>query len=73
MEVRLLLQLISIWEFHLTVALVSGVHHWPVYNATGGYGQNFYLHPTDGGVRPDIFRLAGTAFMNSIAKEQYGR
>ncbi|KAE8139819.1 Alpha/Beta hydrolase protein [Aspergillus pseudotamarii] len=52
---------------------VSGVDHWPVYNATGGYGHNFYLHPTDGGVRPDTFRLAGTTFMNSVAKEQYGR
>ncbi|KJK68686.1 Carboxylesterase family protein [Aspergillus parasiticus SU-1] len=52
---------------------VSGVDHWPAYNATGGYGQNFYLHPTDSGVRPDTFRLAGTTFMNSIAKEQYGR
>ncbi|KAE8340607.1 hypothetical protein BDV24DRAFT_175116 [Aspergillus arachidicola] len=52
---------------------VAGVDHWPMYNATGGYGQNFYLHPTDGGVRPDTFRLAGTTFMNSVAKEQYGR
>lgn len=46
---------------------------WPSYNATGGYGDNFFFHPTDYGVAPDTLRLAGTTFMNSVIKEQYGK
>ncbi|KAH8885620.1 putative neuroligin [Thozetella sp. PMI_491] len=52
---------------------IDGVEPWPTYNATGGYGQNFYLAPRNAGVRPDTFRLANTAFMNSVALLQYGR
>lgn len=44
-----------------------------MYNASGGYGQNFYLHPTNFGPELDTFRLAGTSFINSVAEEQYGR
>ncbi|KAF4999863.1 hypothetical protein FDECE_11362 [Fusarium decemcellulare] len=52
---------------------IENVEKWPAYNATGGYGQNFYFNPNDTGVIPDTFRLAGTTFMNSVSKEQFGR
>ncbi|KAH7013362.1 Alpha/Beta hydrolase protein [Ilyonectria destructans] len=52
---------------------IRGVDKWPVYNATGGYGENFHLTPKTFGVTPDTFRLAGTIFINSVALEQYGR
>ncbi|KAM5344227.1 hypothetical protein ACJ41O_012764 [Fusarium nematophilum] len=52
---------------------IAGVAKWPTYNATGGYGQNLYLNPNQTSVEPDTFRLAGTTFMNSVSKEQYGR
>lgn len=64
-----------IWygKFRLTELIVRGVDKWPVYNATGGYGENFHLTPKTFGVTPDTFRLAGTTFINSVALEQYGR
>ncbi|KAF4981691.1 hypothetical protein FZEAL_2578 [Fusarium zealandicum] len=52
---------------------VAGVEKWPVYKNAGGYGQNFYFNPNGSSVQPDTFRLAGTSFMNEVAKEQYGR
>ncbi|KAH6981253.1 putative neuroligin [Ilyonectria sp. MPI-CAGE-AT-0026] len=52
---------------------IRGVDKWPVYNATGGYGENFHLTPKTFGVTPDTFRLSGTTFINSVALEQYGR
>ncbi|KAH7151766.1 Alpha/Beta hydrolase protein [Dactylonectria estremocensis] len=52
---------------------VANVDKWPIYNATGGYGENFHLTPKSFGVTPDTFRLAGTTFMNSVSLEQYGR
>jgi hypothetical protein len=52
---------------------VANVETWPLYNATGGYGQNFYFHPAESGVQPDTLRLAGTTFINSVAISQYGR
>ncbi|KAH6985559.1 Alpha/Beta hydrolase protein [Ilyonectria destructans] len=52
---------------------IAGVEKWPTYNATGGYGKNMYLHPNLTIVQPDTFRLAGTTFMNAVAKDQYGR
>lgn len=57
----------------IDLGLVSNVEEWPLYNATGGYGENFHLTPTAYGVIPDTFRLAGTTFLNSVAREQYGR
>ncbi|KAF7548776.1 hypothetical protein G7Z17_g6826 [Cylindrodendrum hubeiense] len=52
---------------------IAGVDEWPIYNATGGYGENFHLTPKKFGVAPDTFRLAGTTYINSVALEQYGR
>ncbi|SPO04163.1 related to triacylglycerol lipase II precursor [Cephalotrichum gorgonifer] len=45
---------------------VPSVDSWPLYNATGGYGDNFYFHPTEVGTQPDTLRLAGTTFINSV-------
>lgn len=52
---------------------VPNIPHWSVYNATEGYGQDYYLHPTNIGPEPDTFRLAGTTFINSVSVSQYGR
>ncbi|KAF5018122.1 hypothetical protein F66182_9915 [Fusarium sp. NRRL 66182] len=52
---------------------IAGVPEWPVYQHGGGYGQNFYFNPNGSSIQPDTFRLAGTSFMNSVAREQYGR
>ncbi|KAF4969011.1 hypothetical protein FSARC_3665 [Fusarium sarcochroum] len=52
---------------------VADVPRWPVYKHGGGYGQNFYFNPNGSSIQPDTFRLAGTTFINSVAKEQYGR
>lgn len=46
---------------------------WPVYNGTGGYGENFAFSPGGSRPEPDTFRLAGTAYINSVAESQYGR
>jgi hypothetical protein len=53
--------------------LVEGVPEWPVYKNGGGYGHNFYFNPNGSSVEPDTFRLAGTTFMNSVSREQFGR
>lgn len=55
------------------VPVVPQIPHWPIYNATGGYGKAFHLNPDGPGPVPDTFRLAGTTFMNSVAVSQYGR
>ncbi|KAM0322912.1 hypothetical protein ACHAPQ_008885 [Fusarium lateritium] len=52
---------------------IDGVPEWPVYKSGGGYGENFYFNPNGSTVQPDTLRLAGTTFINSVAREQYGR
>ena len=56
-----------------TAHSVKGVAAWPEYNAAGGYGKTFYLHPNATGPMPDTYRLAGTSFMASVAQDQFGR
>ncbi|WXC46184.1 hypothetical protein QX201_005876 [Fusarium graminearum] len=52
---------------------LPGWPKWPVNKNGGGYGENFYFNPNGSSVQPDTFRLAGTAYMNSLASEQFGR
>lgn len=51
---------------------ITGIEAWPLYNNTGGFGENFLFAPGDSHVEPDTFRLAGTSYINSIS-EQLGR
>ncbi|ETS85379.1 hypothetical protein PFICI_03404 [Pestalotiopsis fici W106-1] len=51
---------------------IVGVKEWPLYNNTGGFGQNFLFVPGNSHAEPDTFRLAGTTYINTISK-QLGR
>ncbi|KAH8593958.1 putative neuroligin [Bisporella sp. PMI_857] len=52
---------------------LHGAEKWPVYNATSGYGEEFFFNREGSRAQPDTYRLEGTAFINTVEQSQFGR